>query len=256
MLWYYNLFGPNVCPIRLAGDLCLALSGPWLLYRIKAKGTAGVSLETQALRLLVFSSRYLDVFAGQKISIYNTLIKYIVLLSGLFLVIAVARGSGPKTLPGRIRCLMLALFFGVSIPLSLPLNYVPLSFYVSYLVIFLEIAWSFSMFLAIFADIPQFYLTATSGILDWQMVLYLVMITAYRLFYLPHWAIIYVVEHRCDIISVISGVCTVLVHFIAYLFIAWKKAAQAPEMQLEAHLEDGNPKKVEILFDEESEAST
>lgn len=51
--------GPNVCPFRLIGmflkiiplalglmlyigDLSLALSGPWLLYRIASNGTSGV----------------------------------------------------------------------------------------------------------------------------------------------------------------------------------------------------------------------
>lgn len=155
---------------------------------------------------------------------------------------------------------MLALFFGVSIPLSL---------FVNYAVTFLEIAWSFSMFLAIFADIPQFYLTLTSGILDWEMILYLVMISAYRLFYLPHWVIRcvfysinacemrlmffrYAVQNQMDPIAAASGICTVSVHLVAYIFIVSKKVAQAPEMQLEDHLiiEDANPKKVEILFDE------
>jgi len=243
---YYQFFGPGVCPVRLAGDLCLALSGPWLLYRMKAKGSAGVSLEAQVLRLLVFSSRYLDVFAGHNISIYNTLLKYIILLSGLFSIITVARGSGPRTLPGKTQRLMVALFFGVSIPLS---------FFINYRFTFMEITWSFSMFLAIFADIPQFYLTATSGILDWQMVLYLAMISAYRLFYLPHWVIRYVEEGIIDPIAIISGICTVLVHFVASIFVVSKGVIQAPEMQPEAHLiiEEANPEKVEILFDEKSE---
>ncbi|KIJ28225.1 hypothetical protein M422DRAFT_270549 [Sphaerobolus stellatus SS14] len=89
------LMGSGISPVRIIGDLCLALSGPWLLYRLKAKGTAGFSLETQILRLLVFTTRYFDVLIGQTVSIYNTTLKYIILLSGILLVVAVAHGPGP-----------------------------------------------------------------------------------------------------------------------------------------------------------------
>lgn len=53
---------------------------------IQADPLVGISIETQILRLLVFVSRYLDVYFRAPISPYNTTLKWTILASSLILV--------------------------------------------------------------------------------------------------------------------------------------------------------------------------
>ena len=60
---------------RLAGDISHLASFFFLIHRLLQKRTAqGLSLKTQELYLLVFITRYLDLFTSFH-SIYNTLMK-------------------------------------------------------------------------------------------------------------------------------------------------------------------------------------
>jgi len=62
---------------RLAGDLSHLASFFFLINRLRQKRTAqGLSLKTQELYLLVFLTRYLDLFTNFH-SVYNTLMKVI-----------------------------------------------------------------------------------------------------------------------------------------------------------------------------------
>jgi ER lumen protein retaining receptor len=62
---------------RTTADLMHVIAIVILLYRIRVlKNCAGVSLKTQELYLLVFLTRYVDIF-WNFISIYNTIMKII-----------------------------------------------------------------------------------------------------------------------------------------------------------------------------------
>ena len=62
---------------RLAGDLSHLLSFFFLIHRLLQKRTSqGLSLKTQELYLLVFVTRYLDLFTTLH-SVYNTVMKII-----------------------------------------------------------------------------------------------------------------------------------------------------------------------------------
>ncbi|RLM64521.1 ER lumen protein-retaining receptor [Panicum miliaceum] len=71
---------------RLAGDMTHLISVLVLLLKIHTiKSCAGVSLKTQELYALVFSTRYLDIFTDF-ISLYNTVMKLIFLGSSFSIV--------------------------------------------------------------------------------------------------------------------------------------------------------------------------
>ncbi|PUZ46759.1 hypothetical protein GQ55_7G108500 [Panicum hallii var. hallii] len=71
---------------RLAGDMTHLISVLVLLLKIHTiKSCAGVSLKTQELYALVFSTRYLDIFTDFT-SLYNTVMKLIFLGSSFSIV--------------------------------------------------------------------------------------------------------------------------------------------------------------------------
>ncbi|KAK8612931.1 hypothetical protein V6N13_104256 [Hibiscus sabdariffa] len=73
---------------RLAGDMTHLFSVLVLLLKIHTiKSCAGVSLKTQELYALVFTTRYLDLFTTY-ISLYNTIMKLIFLGSSYSIVCA------------------------------------------------------------------------------------------------------------------------------------------------------------------------
>lgn len=60
---------------RLSGDLCHIISILMLLLRLRvSKNAMGISMKTQELYLLVFVTRYLDLFTTYY-SLYNTIMK-------------------------------------------------------------------------------------------------------------------------------------------------------------------------------------
>jgi len=205
-------FGSGLCPFRLAGDLCLVLSGPWLLYRIRVKGTEGISLETQILRLLTFGARYLDVFFKPPVSSYNTTMKFIILVSGLLSVAILARGGRPRSaIQSAVR---MPLFFSVILlDLYLATQHAHGSN-------FIEFAWAASVMFALQSEIFQFQVTASTGIMDWQIMVYLGLITAYRVFYLPHWYFRFREEGSLDTFTISAAIGTLSGHAMGFCCIA------------------------------------
>ncbi|CAN1269533.1 ER lumen protein-retaining receptor B [Linum perenne] len=143
---------------RLAGDMTHLASILVLLLKIHTiKSCAGVSLKTQELYALVFVARYLDMFTSF-ISIYNTLMKLIFLASTFSIIWymkshKLVRRSYDKdqdtfrhwflVLP----CLILALFIHEKFT-------------------FLEVMWTFSIFLEAVVILPQLVLLQRTRNID------------------------------------------------------------------------------------------
>jgi len=176
---------------------------------MKVKGTEGVSLETQIFRLLTFGARYLDVFFSPPVSSYNTTVKFVILVSGLLSVAVLARGGSLRSAAKS------AVYMTWVILLS-----VYLATRVNYGSNFMEIAWATSLSLAIQSDVSQFYITATTGIMDWQIMVYLGLITAYRVFYLPHWYFRFREEGSLDTFTSSAAIGTLSGHAMGFCCIA------------------------------------
>lgn len=76
---------------RLAGDMCHALSILVLCLRLSVtKNAVGISIKTQELYLLVFLTRYLDLFTTYY-SLYNSVMKVLYISATAYLVYLVRR---------------------------------------------------------------------------------------------------------------------------------------------------------------------
>ena len=79
---------------RLAGDMCHVLSILVLLLRLRvSKNAIGVSIKTQELYLIVFVTRYLDLFTFYY-SLYNSLMKILYITATAYIVYMV-KGTEP-----------------------------------------------------------------------------------------------------------------------------------------------------------------
>jgi ER lumen protein retaining receptor len=79
---------------RLAGDMSHVLSILVLLLRLRVtKNASGISIKTQELYLLVFVTRYLDLFTTFN-SFYNTIMK-ILYISITAYIVYMVRGTEP-----------------------------------------------------------------------------------------------------------------------------------------------------------------
>ena len=79
---------------RLAGDMCHVLSIVVLLLRLRvSKNAIGVSIKTQELYLIVFVTRYLDLFTTYY-SYYNSMMK-ILYISATAYIIYMVKGTEP-----------------------------------------------------------------------------------------------------------------------------------------------------------------
>ena len=79
---------------RFAGDMCHILSILVLLLRLRVtKNANGISIKTQELYLLVFVTRYLDLFTTYY-SLYNSVMK-VVYIASTALIIYTVKGTEP-----------------------------------------------------------------------------------------------------------------------------------------------------------------
>lgn len=70
---------------RLTGDMAHVASIVVLLYQLCVKGAHGVSLKTQELYLIVFMTRYLDLFLVFY-SFYNSIMKILYICTTLYII--------------------------------------------------------------------------------------------------------------------------------------------------------------------------
>eukprot|EP01012_Entosiphon_sulcatum_P040656 TRINITY_DN54349_c0_g1_i1.p1 TRINITY_DN54349_c0_g1~~TRINITY_DN54349_c0_g1_i1.p1 ORF type:complete len:212 (-),score=37.86 TRINITY_DN54349_c0_g1_i1:147-782(-) len=179
---------------RLIGDMMHLVSILLLLWKmLTQRSCAGLSLKSQMLYAIVFSTRYLDLY--HFISIYNTAMKLFFLLTSyhiVFLIRARFRASyDQKNDTFRVRylivpCLILALLFHRKFDV-------------------LEICWSFSEFLESVAILPQLFLLQRTGSAETLTSHYLFALGGYRFFYILNWIYRYYMEGKTNWISWISG---------------------------------------------------
>ncbi|XP_023634962.1 ER lumen protein-retaining receptor B isoform X3 [Capsella rubella] len=184
---------------RLAGDMTHLASVLVLLLKIHTiKSCAGVSLKTQELYAIVFATRYLDIFTSFY-SIYNTLMKEQDTFRHWFLVLP---------------CLLLALLIHEKFT-------------------FLEVLWTFSLYLEAVAILPQLVLLQRTRNIDNLTGQYVFLLGGYRGLYILNWIYRYFTEpHFVHWITWISGLVQTLLYadFFFYYSQSWKnnKKLQLP----------------------------
>lgn len=191
---------------RFIGDMLhlaaiLILLGKMLRHRT----AAGISLKTQFLFALVFTTRYLDLFTSF-ISVYNTLMKMFFLFTSWHICYLMRSKIPWKATYDRendtfriryliIPCAILALFFHRGTEFSIQ-----------------ELLWAFSEFLESVAILPQIFLLEYTERYDALTSHYLFAMGAYRTFYIFNWIYRYATQGTVIWISVLPGIVQSLLY--------------------------------------------
>jgi hypothetical protein len=141
----------------------------------------GISFKTQALYVAVFVSRYIDIFY-EWVSLYNFVMKIFFISSSCYILYLMKFKYRPTHDPS-IDTFKAEYLVGPCFLLSLIFNY---SFS------FVEIFWSFSIFLEAVAILPQLFMLQRTGEAETITTHYLAALGAYRALYIPNWIYRYV----------------------------------------------------------------
>lgn len=177
---------------RFSGDMLHVFSFVVLFAKVfKSKTVEGVSLKTQELYLLVFCTRYLDLFFVHpfydSLTLYNTCMK-ILYISASAGIVYLFRGKEPwKTSYKKEEDSFLHLQFAVA-PCAV------LALFIHSYFSFFEILWTFSIYLEAIAIMPQLILLQRYGNVENITANYVFVLGAYRAMYILNWIYRYSTE--------------------------------------------------------------
>ncbi|ROW00617.1 hypothetical protein VSDG_03280 [Cytospora chrysosperma] len=179
-----------------------------LLHKmIDMKSCSGISFKSQALYLLVYVTRYLDLF--QTNSIYNILFKIAFIGAQGYIIYLMTTAYKPTNDPNVDTFRVQYLLAGAAVlAILLPYKYT-LS----------EILWAFSIWLESVAIMPQLFMLQRTGEAETITTHYLFALGLYRALYIPNWIYRYFTEGpgKVDWIAVVAG----LVQTVMYSDFFW-----------------------------------
>lgn len=206
---------------RLVADLSHMASHLILLYSIHRNKTInGLSLKTQILYVVVFVTRYLDVFVTFS-SIYLTFMKIFYLASTGYTVYLMTY-KYQKTIRENIDTFPVKYLVGPSAILALV-------FTQAYS--FREVLWTFSIWLESVAIIPQLFMLQRTGSAENITTHYIFALGIYRALYIPNWIYRYFSEGKCDLVSVLAGILQTVV-YSDFFYIYYTKVLQGKSFEL------------------------
>mmetsp|Transcript_8203 Transcript_8203/g.29964 ORF Transcript_8203/g.29964 Transcript_8203/m.29964 type:complete len:216 (-) Transcript_8203:1366-2013(-) len=203
---------------RFAGDMTHLFSIIVLLLKINAtKSCSGVSLKTQELYLLVFVTRYLDLFQSY-ISLYNSCMKFIFIVSsGCIIGYMRKHKVVSQTYDAEQDTFRVAFLVWPSFLLAAVINQ-KLSV--------MEILWTFSIYLESVAILPQLVLLQRTKNVDNLTSNYVFLLGSYRGLYLLNWIYRCLTEESYrQWIVWISGLLQTAIYcdFFYYYLKSWRK---------------------------------
>lgn len=219
---------------RIGGDLLHIFSFFVLFAKmINTRSVEGISLKTQELYLLVFVSRYLDIFNFVKVDflhIYNFVIK-VWYLFGSGIVVYYMRFKNPwkssyRSKEDSFRHWLFAV---------LPCAILALLFHSKFTV--MEIMWTFSIYLEAIAILPQLIIVQRYGNVENLVSHYIFALGGYRLLYIMNWIDRYMTEkhyhlNRSTWIVWVAGFVQTLLYcdfFYYYALSKYKGRAMLPK---------------------------
>ena len=199
--------------IQLIGDSLHLLSFVIIIYKIiKDRSCKGVSARTFEIYLLVFCTRYLDLFM-YFISLYNTSMKILFIGASAFILYLMKYNKKYSITYDRVKEDNFPHYY--LIPFALIMT----------LIIHKDwswwgLTWSFSLWLESVAVFPQItIITKTNGIFAYTAH-YLAALGSYRFFYILLWIYRCVKYRTISWVSVFSGILQVLLYAdFFYLYI-------------------------------------
>mmetsp|Transcript_9445 Transcript_9445/g.8452 ORF Transcript_9445/g.8452 Transcript_9445/m.8452 type:complete len:221 (+) Transcript_9445:13-675(+) len=167
---------------RLAGDMCHVISILVLLLRLRVtKNANGISIKTQELYLIVFIARYLDLFTTFY-SLYNTIMKILYIGTTSYIIFMVRYTEPFKTSYDRAHDSFLHYQFAVA-----PAAILGLITNIIEGFGFIEVFWTFSIYLEAFAIIPQLIVLQRYQEVENLTGNYVFFLGAYRALYILNW---------------------------------------------------------------------
>lgn len=168
---------------RLAGDLSHVASIFILLLRlVSTRQATGISLKTQELFLLVFVTRYLDLFTTFY-SLYNSLMKVLYISSTAYIVHMIRFQEPWKSKYDSSQDAFLHLKFAVLPCFCLAV----LTMLVQYSFDFIEMLWTFSIYLEAIAIVPQLFMLQRFREVENLTSHYIFLMGSYRGLYIFNW---------------------------------------------------------------------
>ncbi|KAL4866416.1 hypothetical protein BDV12DRAFT_199242 [Aspergillus spectabilis] len=207
---------------RLLADFSHLASIFILLQKMKSSSScSGLSFKSQALYLMVFVTRYLDLFWAFTDSLYNTTFKFLFIGSSAYILYLMLNDYRPTHDPNldtfKVQYLLassalLALIF-------------PHDYSVS------EILWTFSIWLESVAILPQLFMLQRTGEADTITTHYLFALGLYRALYIPNWIYRYFAEGHFQPVPVLAGVIQTLL-YSDFFYIYYTKIMKGKKFSL------------------------
>mmetsp|Transcript_4073 Transcript_4073/g.7506 ORF Transcript_4073/g.7506 Transcript_4073/m.7506 type:complete len:314 (+) Transcript_4073:68-1009(+) len=198
---------------RLAGDFLHLASFVFLLMQFHhAKNCGGISLKSQELYLLVFLARYMDIF-WNFISLYNSIMKLLFIGTTVYIIYMMRVVLRITSTKEPLGLKLSGVIIGTSLILSLLFNdrYPDSTWFGA----FVEVSWTFSIYLEALAIIPQMEMLGRAKIVKNLTANYLFALGAYRVFYLLNYAYRFSVDpvsSREFVIKAIAAVVQTLLY--------------------------------------------
>lgn len=227
--------------IQLVGDTLHLASFVIIIYKIyKDKSCKGVSAKTFEIYLLVFCTRYLDLFM-YFISFYNTFMKILFIAACCFILYLMHMKSPFKNTYDRANEDVFPHYY--LIPFALVMTLIINKNYSAW-----GLIWSFSLWLESVAVFPQISIIAkTNGIFSYTAH-YLASLGIYRFFYILLWIYRYANDEKIYLVSVCSGVLQVLLYAdFFYLYIKNVRKMLASDLPTSNSRKEANKEKENIF---------
>ncbi|KIW30874.1 uncharacterized protein PV07_02566 [Cladophialophora immunda] len=205
----------NMNIFRILGDVSHTASKCILIWAIHSnKSAEGVSLLTQILYIVVFVSRYLDLFwVPPSASWWNFILKNFYIWSSIYIIILMTRVFARTR--EREKAWKWGAYATAASMLAAPL--VCLTFNGPRRTTFTEVLWTFSIILESVCVLPQLLLLRQTTVPTVIDSFYLVTLGSYRAFYILNWIYRAFTPSKPDAISVIFGI----VQTAFYIDFAW-----------------------------------
>ncbi|GBE80778.1 ER lumen protein-retaining receptor [Sparassis crispa] len=208
---------------RLFGDMSHLASIFILLQKIQtSRSCRGISFKTQVLYVVVFVSRYLDLFY-EWVSVYNFFMKVFFIASSCYVLYLMKVKFRPTNDPS-IDTFRVEYLVGPCVILALIFHYhftIP------------EVLWSFSIFLESVAILPQLFMLQRTGEAETITTHYLAALGAYRALYIPNWIYRYFTEDLVDPIAVTAGLVQTGL-YLDFFYVYVTKVLQGQKFELPA----------------------
>ncbi|KAL4071273.1 ER lumen protein retaining receptor-domain-containing protein [Scleroderma yunnanense] len=208
---------------RLLGDLAHLASIFILVHKMHTtRSCRGISFKTQALYVLVFVTRYLDLLYTW-ISLYNFIMKIFFIASSCYILYLMKYRFRPTHDP-TIDTFKVEYLVGPCLALSLIFNY---RFEIT------EILWTFSIYLEAVAIFPQLFMMQRTGEAETITTHYLAALGIYRALYIPNWIYRYFTEGTVDPIAVVAGIVQTGL-YLDFFYVYVTKVLQGQKFELPA----------------------